>query len=242
MLCIAVCDDEAIMVKEVNKILSDYCRSKSVDFKIFTYYDGYDLLIAQESFDIIFLDIEMERSNGIEIAQKLRERDMNVPIVYVTNYVDYWRRAFKVHAFGFIMKPFNKDEFCEVMDDYFIAIHDASEETITFPTDDGAVCVKLNEIYYFMFESKKKVCVHTDSKRVMVRENLTDIYERLDKTQFYQTRRDCIVNLKYVQKLQNNYVIIMKNGHLLPLAQKKKNEFMSKLSVAFIKKLKGRNI
>jgi two-component system LytT family response regulator len=167
---------------------------------------------------------------------------MNVPIVYVTNYVDYWRRAFKVHAFGFIMKPFNKDEFCEVMDDYFTAIHDASEETITFPTDDGAVCVKLNEIYYFMFESKKKVCVHTDSKRVMVRENLTDIYERLDKTQFYRTRRDCIVNLKYVQKLQNNYVIIMKNGHLLPLAQKKKNEFMSKLSVAFIKKLKGRNI
>ncbi len=242
MLRIAVCDDEAIMVKEVNKILSAYCRSKSVDFKIFTYCDGHDLLIAQESFDIIFLDIEMERSNGIEIAQKLREHDMNVPIVYVTNYVDYWRRAFKVHAFGFIMKPFNKDEFCEVMDDYFTAIHDASEETITFPTDDGAVCVKLNEIYYFMFESKKKVCVHTDSKRVMVRENLTDIYERLDKTQFYRTRRDCIVNLKYVQKLQNNYVIIMKNGHLLPLAQKKKNEFMSKLSVAFIKKLKGRNI
>ncbi len=242
MLRVAVCDDEAIMGEDVKNILLDYCNSKSVDIKISLYCDGYDLLMAEEKFDIIFLDIEMERSNGIEIAQKIREQDMNVPIVYITNYVDYWRRAFKVHAFGFIMKPFNKDEFFEVMDDYFTAIHDASEETITLPTDGGVVCVKINEIYYFMFEAKKKVYLYGSSKKIVIRENLTAIYDKLDKTQFYQTRRDCIVNLKYVQKLQNNYVIVMKNGHLLPIAQKKKNEFMSKLSVAFIQKLKGRNI
>lgn len=242
MLHIAVCDDEAMMIKEVSKILSDYCQFKSVEFKIHSYCDGSDLLMSQEIFDIIFLDIEMKRSNGIETAQQIRECDMNVPIVYITSYVDYWRRAFKVHAFGFITKPFNKDEFYDVMDDYFTAIHDANEETITFLTDDGAVCFKQNEIYYLVFEAKKKVYVHTGSGRVLVRENLTDIYDRLDKTQFYQTRRDCIVSLKYVQKLQNEYVIVMKDGTMLPLAQKKKEEFMAKLSKEFVKKLKGRGV
>ena len=242
MLYIAICDDEAMVVKEVSKILSDYCKNKSIDFKISEYCDGLDLMISQENFDIIFLDIEMSHSNGIETAQKIRECDMNVPIVYITSYVDYWRMAFKVHAFGFITKPFNKNEFYDVMDDYFTAIHDASEETITLPTEDGVVCFKLNEIYYFMFEAKKKIYVYTNSSRVLVRENLNDIYERLDKTQFYQTRRDCIVSLKYVQKLKNEFVIVMKDGAVLPLAQKKKKEFMEKLSKEFVKKLKGRNI
>ncbi len=223
MLYIAICDDEAMVVKEVSKILSDYCKNKSIDFKISEYCDGLDLMISQENFDIIFLDIEMSHSNGIETAQKIRECDMNVPIVYITSYVDYWRMAFKVHAFGFITKPFNKNEFYDVMDDYFTAIHD-------------------NEIYYFMFEAKKKIYVYTNSSRVLVRENLNDIYERLDKTQFYQTRRDCIVSLKYVQKLKNEFVIVMKDGAMLPLAQKKKKEFMEKLSKEFVKKLKGRNI
>lgn len=68
MLYIAICDDEAMVVKEVSKILSDYCKNKSIDFKISEYCDGLDLMISQENFDIIFLDIEMSHSNGIETA------------------------------------------------------------------------------------------------------------------------------------------------------------------------------
>lgn len=59
------------------------------------------------------------------------------------------------------------------MRDYLAALDDASEETITFPTDDGVACFKINDIYYFMFEAKKKVYVYTADGRVLVRENLT---------------------------------------------------------------------
>ena len=165
---------------------------------------------------------------------------MNVPIVYITSYIDYWRRAYKVHAFDFITKPFKPEELCEVMRDYLAALDDASEETITFPTDDGVACFKINDIYYFMFEAKKKVYVYTVDGRVLVRENLTDIYNMLNKERFYQTRRDCVLNLKYVQKIQNEFVIIMKNGDMLPLAQKKKDEFVRKLSNVFVETLKGK--
>lgn len=184
----------------------------------------------------------MQQSNGIEVAQKIRIMDMNVPIVYITSYIDYWRRAYKVHAFDFITKPFKPEELYKVMKDYLAALDDASEETITFPTDDGVVCFKMNDIYYFMFEAKKRVYVHTADGRVLVRENLTDIYNMLNKERFYQTRRDCVLNLKYVQKIQNEFVIIMKNGDMLPLAQKKKDEFVRKLSNVFVETLKGKNI
>lgn len=244
MLHIAVCDDDIKMLGEVKQILTDYCKAKKLAFKISAYCDGTDLLASEESFSVIFLDIEMQQSNGIEVAQKIRRMDMNVPIVYITSYIDYWRRAYKVHAFDFITKPFKPEDLYKVMKDYLAALDDASEETITLtlPTDDGVVCFKMNDIYYFMFEAKKKVYVHTADGRVLVRENLTDIYNILNKERFYQTRRDCVLNLKYVQKIQNEFVIIMKNGDMLPLAQKKKDEFVRKLSNVFVETLKGKNI
>lgn len=242
MLQIAVCDDDIKTLGEIKQILGNYCEAKKIAINISAYCDGTDLLASEQKFDIIFLDIEMQHSNGIEVAQQIRRMDMNVPIVYITSYIDYWRRAYKVHAFDFITKPFKPEELYKVMKDYLTALNDASEETLTFPTDDGIVCFKANEIYYFTFEAKKKVYVHTANERVLVRENLIDIYNKLNKDQFYQTRRDCILNLKYVQKIQNEFVIIMKNGGMLPLAQKKKDEFIKKLSNELVNTLKVRNI
>lgn len=209
---------------------------------IFSYIDGEDLLKSDENFDIIFLDIEMKRMDGIKTAEYIREQNMNVPIIYITGYSDYWRRAFKVHAFEFITKPIQKNELYNVMDDYFASVRDAKDDMLTLNTDDGVACFKLNDIYYFMFESKKKVYVYTAAEKILVREHLSNIYEKLDKTQFYQSRRDCVLNLKYVSRIQNEFVIVMKNGDMLPLAQKKKEDFINKLSTAFIDKLKGKII
>ena len=80
MLHIAVCDDDIKMLGEVKQILTDYCKAKKLAFKISAYCDGTDLLASEESFSVIFLDIEMQQSNGIEVAQKIRRMDMNVPI------------------------------------------------------------------------------------------------------------------------------------------------------------------
>ena len=240
MLRIAVCDDEKDMIEEICNIISIYCDKKQIEHRIFSYIDGEDLLKSEEQFDIIFLDIEMKRMDGIITAEHIREQDMNVPIVYITGYSDYWRRAFKVHAFGFITKPIKNNELYNVMDDYLSSVHDANECMLTFDTDDGVAHFRPNDIYCFMFESKKKVYVHTANEQILVREHLSNIYEKLDKTQFYQSRRDCILNLKYVSRIQNEFVIVMKNGDMLPLAQKKKEDFINKLSTAFIDKLKGK--
>ena len=84
--------------------------------------------------------------------------------------------------------------------------------------------------------------MYTADGRVLVRENLTDIYNMLNKERFYQTRRDCVLNLKYVQKIQNEFVIIMKNGDMLPLAQKKKRRVRKKIIKCFCGNAERKNI
>ncbi len=238
MLRIAVCDDQKEVLEEICVLLSKYSKNKSVEIKTFQYDDGTLLLSAPSSFDIIFLDIEMKHSNGIEIAQEIRKSNLNVPIVYITNYTDYWRRAFKVHAFGFIPKPFKDDDIYSCMDDFLSLLFSSEDENIILPTVNGCECINLNEIYYFIYESKKNVLVHTKRGQIMVKDNISDIYTRLNQSFFYKTRRDCIVNLRQVQRIQNEYVIIMKDGSMIPLAQKKKEDFMNKLTTELVKNVK----
>ena len=239
MLRIAVCDDETETVKIVNKILSSYCEKKLINYKIHKFSDGNELLNAKECFDMIFLDTEMKSSNGIEIGRNIRANNSRVAIVYITSFVENWRRAYKVHAFDFITKPFTDYEIYSVMDDYLAVVHADEERKLMFPTDDGTICLSINDIYYFMYESKKKVYVHTSNERILVKQHLMEIYSNLDKSRFYRSRRDCILNLKYVKKIKNNFVIVMRNGDLLPLAQRKKDEFVAMLTKEYVNSMKG---
>lgn len=242
MLRVAICDDDQQVLRNVEVIIQDYCKTKEINVNVSTFLDGSNLLSSNQEFDLIFLDIEMEKSNGIEIAQQIRTKDMYVPIVYITRYIDYWRRAFKVHAFGFVVKPFTNSDIHKIIDDYLLSKLDSIEERITFITDQGFIRLMPKEIYYFTLYSKKKVYIYTSSGTIVARENLSDIYEKLNKTHFYKSRRDCIVNLKYVKKLKNKYIIVMTNEDMVPLAQKKREDFMSKLSSELLAKMKGEQI
>lgn len=239
MIKVAVCDDDSEIAEELKAFLTAYGKAHDTAFSIFCYSDGDELMLSEQKYDLIFLDIEMERVNGFDAASQIRAKDMNVPIVYITSHNGYFERAFKVHAFEYITKPLERDRLSEVMNDFFALNRSSDDVALQVCTDGGFISVRLNDIYCFTAEAKKKVYLYTGSEKLVIRENLQDIYDKLDKTQFYMPKRGFILNLKYVQRLQNDYVIVMKNGIYLPLAQKKKDEFNKKLSSVFLDKLKG---
>lgn len=239
MIRIAVCDDDINIVKEISQFLHEYEKNNSVDFEILGFYDGDELLVSNQKFDLIFLDIEMERIGGFEAADGIREFDMNLPIVYITSHSGHFERAFKVHAFEYITKPIKQERLLGVMNDFFAARHDVSESIILLLTSDGFVNVKLNEVYYFFAEAKKRILMHTVDDDVLIYENLADIYNKLDKTQFYMTKRGSVVNLRYVKRLKDDRTIIMKDDYRVSLAITKKEEFIKKLSSVMVDKLKG---
>ena len=65
--------------------------------------------------DVAFLDIEMPQHSGITLAQKLKDLNRKTAIVFVTAYDQYSLDAFKVHASGYLLKPYTKaDVECEL--------------------------------------------------------------------------------------------------------------------------------
>ncbi len=241
MVRIAIVDDEKQIRAKIFRLISKYFVENLLEYEIKSFSDGKELIESDLSFDIIFLDIEMENIDGIQTAQYIRKSDMNVPIVYVTGYVDYWRRAYKVHAFDFISKPASQEQINSVLNDFLSTVYKKNKAKISLNTDDGMLFVNLDEIRYFFIEEKKKIRLNMDTgKNIIVKENIGDLYERLNKDLFYMPHRSCIVNLKHVSNVTKDRLIILDNNDFLPLSQRKKVELMKLLSNQFISSVSGR--
>lgn len=241
MIRIAIVDDEKQIRKQIFAMISKYFIDNALECKVLPFSDGQELIDSGLKFDIIFMDIEMKNVNGIQAAQHIRKSDMNVPIVYITGYVDYWRRAYKVHAFDFISKPASQEQIDNVLNDFFSTVYKKNKAKISLATDDGMLLVNLDEIRYFNIKEKKKVVLsNLTGKNIIVKENIGDIYERLNKDMFFMPHRCCIVNFRYVKEVTKDRLIIMDNGDFFPLSQRKKQEFMKLLSQNIVSSLSGR--
>ncbi|MDE7276244.1 MAG: response regulator, partial [Lachnospiraceae bacterium] len=97
---IAVCDDE----KEVRMILRGKIRKLYPEADVFCYASGEELLRSTESFDILFLDIQMEGQNGMETAVRLRKKERDTILIFITALEEYVFQAFDVGAFHYLVK------------------------------------------------------------------------------------------------------------------------------------------
>lgn len=99
---IAICDDETT---ECNRLYS-YCKQYNQKFDVTLFFSASDLYNAFQTnfFDLILLDIEMQRPNGYEIAEKLMNSDPKPIIIFITKTLNYAVRGYGI-AFKYLPKP-----------------------------------------------------------------------------------------------------------------------------------------
>lgn len=156
----------------------------------------------------------------------------------VTEQIRQFIASFEVHAFDFIIKPFDINDIFRVLRDFLASSQDHQDDrVIPLVTKQGIVIQKISEIYYFFILEKRTVQISTIYKEYIVKENLSDIFAKLDPNQFYMTHKSCIANLQYVETIEKGNGIVMQNGAWLPLSQRKQKDFLYCLS----KQLRERN-
>ena len=76
MLKFAICDDEPYMLEELSAHLSGYMKAKNrISYTVDYFSNGRSLMESDCAFDLIFLDIQMEQPDGMEIARMLRQQN-----------------------------------------------------------------------------------------------------------------------------------------------------------------------
>lgn len=229
MYHIAICDDDFSMVEKIEKYIIEYRKSNDFAFNTYKFLDGESLASSDIKFNLVFLDIEMKGINGITTAELIRERNMELPIVYITSYSDYSMQAHRVHAFDYISKPFEYVDIERVLNDFKRIGKKSDVEVIELHTEDKTIMQRVDEIIYFSTNDKRKINMYTTENVIIVKGIMSDIYDKLDKDIFYMPHMSFIINLKYIENISEYYNIKMSNNDIVPLSQKRRKEFSSKL-------------
>lgn len=116
MLTIAVCDDEKMIVNQMEEIILKTSIKYKIPVETEGFYSGESLkteILKGKKYDLIYLEIQLKGENGIALAQKIREVDENVLFIYVSDYEKIMRELFRLRVFDFINKPVNKNHFIQ---------------------------------------------------------------------------------------------------------------------------------
>ncbi len=230
MINIAICDDNPQICFYVEKIISDHCKKIFKTANINTYFSGESLIDDIEKndiyYDIIFLDIHLDKLNGIKIGEKIRTelKILSTQIVYVSAYSYHAMELFSCIPFGFLIKPFSENNVEEIIDRW-IKIFKDKTNSFTYKNDREIFKIEVNKILYFESIGRKLRIVTNNTKDIFYG-NLKDVFVELEKFNFICIHRAFLVNYNHIIKLRYNE-LTMSNSDNLPISQSKRKELKS---------------
>lgn len=235
MYKIAVCDDEEAVSAQVKELITEW--NPSVDVVCFS--SGEELLENYQSYEAVFLDIDMAGMNGIETGKAIRKMDKDTKIVYLTAYRDYVSGAFGVHAFQYLLKPVNKKAIWNVLEEIFRYMKSAEKKIILdFHTVDGSLCLPVERIYFFEYENRK-IRIVTDEEQYYMSDKIGNMAKRMAEFGFSMPHQSFVVNMFHVKNVKNQQ-IFLDNGMEIPLSQKKQKTWKQELMGYLSQRLEGR--
>ena len=235
MISIAICDDDEDIIALIKEAVSEYSAANSIGFEISSFSSGELLVESPNTYDLIFLDIEMSGIDGIKTANLIRPKARRSRIVYVTNHSDLALQSYSVHPFDFVVKPFKKERIAVVLSELIKYITDTSDTdpVVQLKGMDGPLLLSLKSIYAFEYTGNRRITVYTESETHCIKGSLSDIISLINSESFTSPHKSFIVNMEHIDKL-TGFTLYTTNGLEVPIAQKKLKEFHNEFS-RFIK-------
>jgi two-component system, LytTR family, response regulator len=202
-------------------------------------------LIRELRPDLLFLDIQMPGMNGFELLSQL---DAVPHVIFVTAYDEYALKAFEVNALDYLLKPADSDRLAEAIQRISMreqreaSYPDLSQQSDKPLGQEDQIFIKDGEKCWFvhlrdvrLFESEGNyVRVFFDRFRPLILKSLNTLEGRLDHT-FFRTNRKFIVNLRWVDKVENWFNgglrLTLKDGTLVEVSRRQSARFRELMSL-----------
>ena len=208
MINIGICDDEAHLRKSLRLLLETKLQLMGEDYRMFE-YDSGEALAADGGTawpDILFLDIEMKQLSGMDTARLLRKRDARTILIFVTAYPDFVFQGYEVHAFHYILKPYDEHKIQTVLEQALKELGKSQEQFFAFEHKSGALKIPLKKILAFSSDRRKVAVVLNDGKTLDFYGKLDDVEKKLPDY-FIRCHNRHLVNLNFVSALEKDRCI-----------------------------------
>ena len=177
--------------------------------------------------DILLMDIQMQFMDGMTAAEKIRERDQEVQIIFITNRNDYAIRGYEVDALDYVLKPVSYYIFAKKLDKVLSRIANKKSETLTISTKTGVRLIKLEDLYYIESDAHNLI-YHTAKGDFITRERIKDAEKNMEGKGFFRSNKCYLVNLQHVDGIHDGCCEI--KGKKLLISRARRSEFLEALS------------
>ncbi|MBQ7656536.1 MAG: response regulator transcription factor [Clostridia bacterium] len=208
MLLIAVVDDDPRDAALLKGYVEEYCKKNEQLAMIHVFHDGLDLIRSTENHDIVFLDIQMGKLDGLETARFIRKINKETILIFVTNMAQFAIKGYEVEALDFILKPVTMASIVYVLDKAMRRLDGSGARAqFSLKTPEGTISLSANDIT-FVEVFDHNLVYHTVRGDYTVRGRLSDVNEKLDPERFVMCNRSFIVNLRHVSNVTADYLLI----------------------------------
>lgn len=225
---IGICDDEEFFLEKIYHLVERNLIDLNCHFEIYRFNNAKDLILSncEGNYDIIFLDIDMPRTNGIEAAMAIKQSSPNVVIVFITSKDELVFESIKTQPFRFIRKSKMTEEISEAITEAYKLI-DSNSYKLTIKIDNN--CYKIDTGVITYIESNKNyIIVNTfNGNQFRYKQSISSIENELESYGFIRTHSGYIVNQKFIQRIEGNDVII-RNDIKIPISRSKKQYVQQK--------------
>lgn len=229
MIHIAICDDEKDFVAYLTGLLDQYATETGEEIKVTAYYDGMELIEKYDTtIDLIFLDIRMRLVNGLRTAERIRQMDTKVGIIFLTTLTQYGLEGYKYQATNYIIKPIKYARLKEEMKQWLERHRQDDSPFIVVVNDAGKFKVFLKSLR-FIETFNRNLLLHTDQENIICYKKMKELEAELVQHGFVRCHSGYLVNLFYVKRIEKLDVILT-TGERVPISQPKRKEFMERLA------------
>ena len=225
-LRIAIVEDQQPDAARLEKLLDR--ELGPINCAWFASGDAFLAADAAESYEIVFLDICMTGTNGIETARQLRQADPNLLIVFVTSSPEYVWDAFPVHPFDYLLKPY-KEEKVQQLAAELRRVLAQPEKELEVRIARQAALLPLKKILYATAQNHF-VRVVTDNGECRAAANFAQVEQELrTEPNFLVCNRGIILNMDKVLRFDGDSIEML-DGTRLPVRQKDKKTLFAQLT------------
>jgi DNA-binding LytR/AlgR family response regulator len=230
-LKIAICEDEKIFSDKLLELVKSYFKNHNQMLEVSVFTDGIPLIDDYKNrikYDLIFLDIQLEISDGVNVAAQLREFDKEAAIVFVTGLENRAVEGYAVSAFDYIIKSSLDDRLSDVLD-RFMQVNKAKFLTVTTLNGETEI-ILCNDILYIESDGRG-TAISTMNSIIRTSLSVNKVYQLLPQDNFVEIHKSVFVMVTKIKRIGSDNVL-MCNEKLLPLSRRKRKQVLSAVMAA----------
>lgn len=213
---VAICDDDINFLNKIEEMVKSNFQQLGVIAKTTAFNDALTLIDTLQadpySIDVLFLDIDMPKISGLDVAKTLREFNNELIIMFVSSHEQYARKSIEYAPFRYIKKENLDIELLVAIQAVSARITNTKIKPYLF-LDTIYGCDKLlkSKIMYIDM-TEQRITIHCNDGDVLSHSSYNYLLKNLDSNRFIEYNRCSIVNLQYIASIKNPTTIILDNG------------------------------